>query len=154
MKKIKNKLKFVWFQYKVIIVSMITTCLILKVLKSISLDVPLSLSLSPLNSPPPSLVLYHSAVLHMLTSLIQINKAKRIKIYIYVTDFIYVYTQRNLFEILLNQPEIILYLPFSYWFGYKRTSVWIQIKNTTHDCVTVHDVPLSPSLPKGYVRLG
>ena len=38
-----------------------------------------------------------------------------------------VYTQKNLFEILLNQPEIILYLPFSNWFGSKRTSVWIQI---------------------------
>ena len=25
----------------------------------------------------------------------------------------YMYTQRNLFEILLNQPEIELYLPFS-----------------------------------------
>ena len=35
------------------------------------------------------------------------------------------YTQRNIFEILLNQPEIRLYLPFSEWFG--RMSVWIQI---------------------------
>ena len=38
------------------------------------------------------------------------------------------YTQRNLFEILLNQPEIILYLPFSDWFRTKRISVWFQIK--------------------------
>ena len=28
-----------------------------------------------------------------------------------------IYTQKNLFEILLNQPEIRLYLPFSGWFG-------------------------------------
>ena len=38
-----------------------------------------------------------------------------------------VYTHKNLFEILLNQPEIRLYLPFSDWFGSKRTSVWFQI---------------------------
>ena len=37
------------------------------------------------------------------------------------------YTQRNIFEVLLNQPEIRLYLPFSDWFGSKRTSVWIKI---------------------------
>jgi len=36
-------------------------------------------------------------------------------------------TQRNISEILLNQPEIRWYLPFSNWFGSKRTSVWIQI---------------------------
>ena len=35
--------------------------------------------------------------------------------------------QRNLFEILLNQPKIRLYLPFSSWFRSKRTSVWIKI---------------------------
>ena len=33
----------------------------------------------------------------------------------------------NFFEILLNQPEIRLYLSFTGWFGSKRTSVWIQI---------------------------
>ena len=38
-------------------------------------------------------------------------------------------TQRNLFEILLNQPEIRLYLPFSGWFGTKRPSVWFQFNN-------------------------
>ena len=37
------------------------------------------------------------------------------------------HTQINLFWILLNQPEIRLYLPFSDWFGSKWTSVWIQI---------------------------
>ena len=37
------------------------------------------------------------------------------------------YTQRNFSGVLLNQPEIMLYLPFSDWFGSKRTSVWIQI---------------------------
>ena len=38
------------------------------------------------------------------------------------------YTQRYIFEILSNQPEIRLYLPFSVWFGTKRTvSVWFQI---------------------------
>ena len=31
--------------------------------------------------------------------------------------------QKNLFEILLNQTEIRLYLPFSDWFSTKRTSV-------------------------------
>ena len=36
-------------------------------------------------------------------------------------------TQRNIFKILLNQPEIRLYLPFSDWFGTKRTSVWLKI---------------------------
>ena len=34
---------------------------------------------------------------------------------------LHVYTQRNLFEILLNQSEIRLYLLFSDWFGTKRT---------------------------------
>ena len=38
-----------------------------------------------------------------------------------------IYTQRNIFQILLNQLQIRLYLPFSAWFGSKRTSVWIQI---------------------------
>ena len=37
------------------------------------------------------------------------------------------YTQRNLFKILLNQTELRLHLPFSDWFGSKRTSVWFQI---------------------------
>ena len=37
------------------------------------------------------------------------------------------YTQRNLFEILLNQTKIRLYLPFSNWFGTKRTAVWFKI---------------------------
>ena len=37
------------------------------------------------------------------------------------------YTLRNIFEILLNQPEIRLYLPHSDWFGTKRTSVWFHI---------------------------
>ena len=37
------------------------------------------------------------------------------------------YAQRNIFEILLSQTEIRLYLPFSDWFGTKWTSVWFQI---------------------------
>ena len=37
------------------------------------------------------------------------------------------FSQCNLFEILSNQPEIRLHLPFSGWFGSNRTSVWIQI---------------------------
>ena len=37
------------------------------------------------------------------------------------------YTQRNLFEILLNQSEIRWYLPFPDWFRTKRMSVWFQI---------------------------
>ena len=36
-------------------------------------------------------------------------------------------SQTNIFEILLNQPEVRLYLLFSDWFGSKWTSVWIQI---------------------------
>ena len=37
-------------------------------------------------------------------------------------------THREIFfEILSNQPEIRFYLPFSDWFGSKRTSVLIQI---------------------------
>ena len=35
--------------------------------------------------------------------------------------------RENFFEILLNQPEIGLYLPFSDWFGTKQMSVWFQI---------------------------
>ena len=35
-------------------------------------------------------------------------------------------TQKNLFEILLNRPEIRLYFPFSDWFGTKRRSVWFH----------------------------
>ena len=46
-----------------------------------------------------------------------------------------VYTQRKLFEILLNQPEIRLYLPFSDWFGSKRASVWIQINRKMVDTI-------------------
>ena len=38
-----------------------------------------------------------------------------------------VYTSRNLFQFLLNQTEIRLYLLFLDWFGTKRTSVWFQI---------------------------
>ena len=42
--------------------------------------------------------------------------------------FNYVYTQRNIFQISLNQTEIRFCLPFSVWFGTKRTlSVWFQI---------------------------
>ena len=37
------------------------------------------------------------------------------------------FTRRNLFEILLNQPKIRLYLPFSDLFGTRRMSVWFQI---------------------------
>ena len=38
-----------------------------------------------------------------------------------------IYTQRNLFEILLNQTKIRLYLPYIDWFRTKRTSLWFQI---------------------------
>ena len=37
------------------------------------------------------------------------------------------YTQRKLFEILLNHNETRLYLPLSDWFGTKPTSIWFQI---------------------------
>ena len=48
-------------------------------------------------------------------------------------------TQRNLFEILLNQTEIGLYLPFSDWFGTKRTSFWFQIhpENGKYNLISV-----------------
>ena len=36
------------------------------------------------------------------------------------------YTQRNLFEVLLNQTKITSYLPLTDWFGTKRTHVWFQ----------------------------
>ena len=42
-------------------------------------------------------------------------------------NFALSYTQKNLFEILLNQPEIRLCLPFSNWFGSKPTSILIKI---------------------------
>ena len=38
-----------------------------------------------------------------------------------------VHTKFNLIEILLNQIEIKLYLPFYDWFGTNRTSIWSQI---------------------------
>ena len=41
----------------------------------------------------------------------------------------FICTQRNIFEILLNETEIRLYLPFSDRFVTKRTSVWIQINH-------------------------
>ena len=37
------------------------------------------------------------------------------------------YTRINIFEILLNQTEIRLYLQFSDWFETKRTTVWLKI---------------------------
>ena len=37
------------------------------------------------------------------------------------------YTQRSLFGILLNKPEIRLYLPFFDWIGTQRRFVWYQI---------------------------
>ena len=36
------------------------------------------------------------------------------------------YTQRNIFDILINQTEI-RFLPFSNWFETKQTSIWFQI---------------------------
>ena len=47
-------------------------------------------------------------------------------------------TRRNILWILLNQPEIKFYLPFSDWFGTKRTFIWFQMKrkmvNTIGSC--------------------
>ena len=44
----------------------------------------------------------------------------------------------NLFEILLNPPEIRLYLPFSDWFGSKRTvSVGIQVNRKMVNTATI-----------------
>ena len=39
------------------------------------------------------------------------------------------YTQRNHFEILINQTEIRFYLPFSDWFGTKRTLIDLRKLN-------------------------
>ena len=39
----------------------------------------------------------------------------------------YIHTQKNIFEILLNQTEIRLYLPCTDWFGTKLTSGWFHI---------------------------
>ena len=41
--------------------------------------------------------------------------------------FFTLYTQRNIFGILLNQPEIKSHSPFSDWIGTKRKSVWFQV---------------------------
>jgi len=37
------------------------------------------------------------------------------------------HTKRNILQILLNQSEILLILPFPDWFETKRTFVWFQI---------------------------
>ena len=42
-------------------------------------------------------------------------------------DWAYLYTQRNLFEFLVNQTEIRMYLPSSDWFRTKRNSLWCQM---------------------------
>ena len=44
-------------------------------------------------------------------------------------------TQKNLLQILLNQTDIRLYLPFADWFGTKRTSVWFQINGNMVDTI-------------------
>ena len=46
------------------------------------------------------------------------------------------HTQRNFSEILLNQPKIRLYLPFSDRFWTKRTSVWFQINRSMVNTIT------------------
>ena len=48
---------------------------------------------------------------------------------------VWVYTQINLFEIWINQIEIILYIPFSDWFGSKRTFVWFYINRKMVDTI-------------------
>ena len=44
-------------------------------------------------------------------------------------------TQRNIFEILLNQAAIRLYVPFPDWLGSKRTSVWFQINRKMENTI-------------------
>ena len=44
-----------------------------------------------------------------------------------VWEMVWYYAQKNIYEILLNRPEIRLYLSFSDGFGSKRTFVSIQI---------------------------
>ena len=61
------------------------------------------------------------------THVINSSLLNQLTLYIFVSAVWEAYTQRNIFEFLLNQPEIRLYLPFSDWFGSKRTSVWIKI---------------------------
>ena len=76
------------------------------------------------------------------------------------------YTQRNLFEILLNQTEIRLYLPFSDWFGtsnglclfafpnqsedskYNLISVWFN--NISKIFLSVYTVKLHSNLTTNY----
>ena len=51
-------------------------------------------------------------------------------IWYYIINLIgaqHAHTQRNIFEILLNQTEMRLSLPFSDWFGSKRKSIWFKI---------------------------
>ena len=55
--------------------------------------------------------------------------------------------QRIFFEILLNQPEVSMYLPFSDWFGTKPTSVWIQINRNT-----VNTISGECDIASGYLR--
>ena len=47
--------------------------------------------------------------------------------FFFVNVLLLCYTKRIFFEILLNQSEIRLYLPFSDWFWTKRKSVWFKI---------------------------
>ena len=63
-------------------------------------------------------------------SYIQVNLKLNVNLFLWVyTCHLHVYLtrQRNLFEILLNQTKIRLYLPFSDWFGTKRTFFWFQL---------------------------
>ena len=43
------------------------------------------------------------------------------------------YTQRNLFEIIINQTEIILYFPFSDWFGATNGQCQFAVTNQTEN---------------------
>ena len=45
----------------------------------------------------------------------------------FISNYTAAHTQRNLFEVLLNQTKICLYSPFYDWFGPKRPSVCFQI---------------------------
>ena len=54
----------------------------------------------------------------------QKNPRNLVAVFQYLFPLRNLYTQRNLFKILLNQTNIRLYLPVSDWFGTKRTSVW------------------------------
>jgi len=65
------------------------------------------------------------------------------------------YTQINIFEILFNQTEIWLYLPFCDWVGTKRTSVLFQNnrKIGKYNLISVWFIKISLPVPTSLCTL-